>query len=161
MQFNEKDLTAATLTNLADFDFTPEMGAMYGGRPFPLRKGESLTANLTVVEHLATHLARQSLLRGNSTKETEGRALWNGDSITALAQTFIKKIGNIDAPKTLTKEEILLSNTKDFNESQVTEEPIAESGYKDKKEVVAELEKRGIAFDARATKATLEKLLVD
>jgi hypothetical protein len=137
------------------------MGAMYGGRPFPLRKGDSLTTSLTVVEHLAKHLARQVLLRGSSVKDDgsgNGRALWTPESIAQLAGTYVRKIGTIDKPAELTKEQVMMQNVETISASDIVDEPLT-TGYKDKKEVIAELEKRGIAFDARATKATLEKLL--
>lgn len=164
MQFTEKDTTAAIVTNTADFDFTPEMGAMYGGRPFPLRKGESLTTNLTVAEHLSKHLAQQILLRGSDVKKDDGsgngRAIWNPENLEKLSLTFVKVIGQFDVPKQMTKEEILLQNTKMLNTEtpDLADAPV-DAGYKDKKEVIAELVKRGITYDARSTKATLEKLL--
>lgn len=166
--FSESDTTAATITNLADFDFTPEMGAMYAGRPFPLRKGETISTNLTVAEHLAKHLAQQMLMRGAPTSDEEkkdpngggGRALWNPESITVLAAKLVKRIGNFEIPKALTKEEILTSNAVRFNEqAPELEKTIDATTYQDKKEVIDELKKRNITFDARANKATLEKLL--
>ena len=168
MQFTEKDLKVGTVTSLTDFDFTPEMGAMYGGRPFPLRKGESLTISLTVAEHLAKHLARQVLLRGAPAPSADGtgngRALWTEDSLAKLISTFVRVVGGIDSPKTLTKEEILLDNAKLAAQSGIMEEETSleenASTFKDKKEVIDELTKRGITFDARASKANLEKLLV-
>jgi hypothetical protein len=43
------------------------------------------------------------------------------------------------------------------NQTATTNDPVA---YKDKSEVIAELTKRQIKFDARKSKAELEKLLV-
>lgn len=166
MDFNTKDLTQVIFTNTTAVDFTAEMGAMYGGRPFPLRSGEQMTTNLTVAEHLGKHLARQVIMNkfpiiGDDRKQNDNRSLWNEDDLTAVANSFIKRIGEIEKPKVLTKDEILLQNTQIINESEIIDEPVSETGYKDKKEVVEELTKRGISFDARANKATLEKLLVD
>lgn len=189
--------TIVRFTNISDFDFLPEMGAMYGGIPYFVQAGKSMLCPFPIGKHLAKHLARQIILKQSPVrdevngKEVDGKGntvrLWNPQDIEALQGKMISDAYAEERPAPRTEAEIFKDKTdqlnKDFPKDPTPPSPgtiagedapntrgAAEEGqgaptggYKDKAEVVAELRKLEpeVKFDARASKAELEKLLED
>ena len=117
-----------------------------------------------------------------------GVVLWDTTKLDAVKLSYIKDLYTEQKPIKQSESEILLAKIEEFKRvygdklDQVTQSPVADdvapqSGntevntvptvgtdakgvYKDKAEVITELEKRGIRFNARSSKDTLEKLLV-
>lgn len=149
------------VTNISNFDFTPEMGAMYDGRPFPLRAGESNLYPYVIGEHIARHLARQIKLKDapvRDASELDGRGndqpLWsladeNALKAAIMSDSYTEEVST--TPKSAA--DILVDQANALNQQ-------GPSSYKDKAEVIKELTRRQIPFNARDTKANLEKLLV-
>lgn len=180
---NENDLKIVRITNISDFDFTGELGARYGGRDFFVPAGGSLLAPLTVGDHLATHLARQIMLkkapiRDESEVDGKGsdRPLWNEQSIEELKKKILAEVYEEEKPKEISKEEMLAKKVEELNKVIAptieeadgnidasgiipTDSTTSEITYKDKAQVIAELTKREVKFNARDSKANLEKLL--
>lgn len=204
-------------TNIADFDFVPEMGAMYGGVPYFVSAGKSMLMPLSIADHLATHLSRQIIIKKapiRDDKEIDGkgsdRKLWEPQHIVELKGKIVSsEIYQEERPAPTTPEQVLARKVEELNKAfppdviaaaakplatpevektttsigidtpapaaektitmsstapvtpivQVTP-PTGPIVYKDKAEVIAELNKRGLKFDARKSKADLEKLLV-
>jgi hypothetical protein len=171
-------------TNRTDFDFTSEMGAMYGGVPYFVPRGKSLLMPKPIAEHLATHLARQSFIQKapiRDEKETDGkgtdRPLWDTVALEKRKQMFLSDEYEEEKPTPKSDAELMAEKIKQLNStfdteaktegepqaltSPTTSDPVSAttSPYKDKAEVIAELKKRGIKFDARKNKVELEKLL--
>lgn len=156
-------------TNIAAFDFLPEMGAMYGGIPYFVARGKSLLMPLPIGRHLAKHLARQIMLQkapSRTEKELDGkgsdRKLWDARGVDELMAKIITEVYEEEAPKVLSEAEIQAKRIADLNKGEADDgQPGigSPSSYKDKAEVIAELKKREIPFDARKSKADLEKLL--
>ncbi len=154
------------LENIADFDFTPAMGAMYGGIGYPIKSGERLLFPWDLADHLAGALAKQIFLKRDRSASTYdpndktgglGAVLWNDDMIAEMKK---KMLGDpVLAPKEPNLSEAEKTQAK-VNELNKAEPEISTIGYKDKAEVILELQKKGIQFDARQSKANLEKLLV-
>lgn len=171
------------ITNRTDFDFTPAMGAMYGGVPMPILAGKSLLAPKPTALHLAKHLARQVFIRNapiRDDKETDGkgrdRALWTNDDIERTMAKFLTEEYEEEKKHKLSEVELLQAKIDALNKQFPQETPPAPkveenapveppkpddnpSGYKDKQMVIAELDKRGIKHDKRMSKENLEKLL--
>ena len=173
---NEKDTKIVRFRNIFDFDFTPEMGAMYGGIPYFVPAGGSLLCPLSLAEHLAKHLARHSIIQKapiRDDNEIDGkgkdRPLWDESVIAAIKAKLITEAYTEDRPTQRTEAQVLAERVKALNdafpvtEEAAKEEPVvsAPASYKDKAEVIAELKKRGITFNPRLSKANLEKLLAD
>ena len=182
---NENDLKIVRVTNISDFDFTGVLGARYGGRDFVIQAGKSLLTPLTVGDHLATHLARQILLRKapiRDASQTDGkgsdRPLWNEENLEELKKKILTQVYEEERPKVVSKEEMLAQKVEELNRAAAPDEDAdggnvdasniaidptdstsSEIVYKDKAQVIAELTKREIKFNARDTKANLEKLL--
>lgn len=93
-----KEAQVVRFTNVFDFDYTHA----YGGIPYQLRAGETILLPWVIGDHLATHLARQAIIRkapvrdendsdgrGGETKRSD-RPLWDDEAIKALKEKIIK-----------------------------------------------------------------------
>lgn len=169
-------------TNITDFDFTSELGAMYGGKPYFVAAGESLLVPFVLGDHLAKHLAQAILIRNapiRDARETDGkgsdRPLWDEQAIVELKGKIIKDVYEEERPTVLSEAEKMAKKVEDLNTVVAPEETpggnVDASGivpteiinsdvvYKDKAQVIAELTKREINFNPRASKKDLEALL--
>lgn len=185
---NENDLKVVRIKNIADFDFTGELGARYGGRDFFIPAGKSLLMPLTVGDHLATHLARAIMLKRSPTRteaEMDGKGsvlpLWSDEAVANLKKQIIEEVYEEERAPVQSEAERMHARVQELNKSEAAiaaEDSGAPSGgnvsaadivpvdeqtgpivYQDKSEVIAALEKKGIKFDARSSKANLEALL--
>lgn len=160
-------------TNVTNFDFTAEMGAMFGGVPYFVAAGKSMLMPMTVGDHLATHLARQIIIQKapiRDDKETDGKGsvhkLWDDKAIDSIKAKIVVQVSEEAAPVVQGEAARLAQKVQELNKDfppeanvNVPSETNVNSGYKDKAEVIAELVKRNIKYDARKSKATLEVLL--
>jgi hypothetical protein len=160
---NNSDYQIVKFTNITDFDFLPEMGAMYDGRPFFVKKGESMLLPLTIGNHLAKHLTQQIFIQRCDVSEKDttngvGKPLWVDSEYQAIKEKMLTNAYEEvkESPKSAT--DVLMDKVRQLN--QDTGEKFEAKTYADKAEVIAELNKRGIVFDSRASKINLEKLLV-
>lgn len=155
------------VTNISNFDFTAEMGAMYGGVPYFVPAGKSLLMPMPVGKHIATHLARQIMLRKAPTRddrEIDGkgsdRKLWDAAGVDELVAKIVTNVYEEQVAAPQSEAQILAAKVEELNKTTPPETTVSATTYKDKAEVIAELEKRSIPFNPRTTKANLEKLLV-
>lgn len=162
----------AKFTNIAEFDFTPELGAMYGGQPFFVAAGASVTYPYGLATHLAQALAKQILLKGDRSATTYdpkdpsgglGQPLWNEQSLQDLAARMVSDVNETPQERPLSEAEQVAKKVEEMNTfNRANNTPaIPDGGYKDKKEVIEALQAKGLAFDARKSKAELEKLLTE
>lgn len=181
---NPDEYKVVRITNRTDFDFTPEMGARYAGVPYMIPAGKSLLMPKPAAKLLAKHLARQVYLRNapiRDASQTDGkgsdRPLWTEESCLKFAEQFLSDEYEEEKKAPQTEAEIIKAKIEELNKltgSTVTFTPTAVTSteveadpvtatptYMDKAQVIAELEKRGIKFDARQNKASLEKLLTE
>lgn len=173
---NENDTRIVRIRNIFDFDFTGELGARYGGRDFPIPAGSSLLVPFPLGDHLATHLARQSIIRNAPLRdgsETDGkgsdRPLWSDQAIEDVKKRLISDVYEEEKAPVLSEADRMAAKIEELNsnfEPKADEEPVIDPTaspveYKDKAEVIEALKKRGITFNARSSKATLEGLLTD
>ena len=166
---NPDEYKVVRLTNRTGFDFTPEMGAKYGGVPYLIPAGKSLLMPKPAAKLLAKHLARQMYikkapLRDASELDGKGtdRPLWTEEDCLLLADTLLSEEYEEEKVNPQTPAEIIHAKIQELNkmiEDSPSENSAAAEGYMDKAQVIAELQKREIAFDARLTKNALEKLL--
>ena len=170
---NPNDFKVLELFNSTDFDFTPELGAMYDGRPLFVKSGERKQFPYHVGYRLAVNLAKVVLIKGAPVSDPDkvdpvGKPLWGEEGVQKLADSFItelymdeKPVVESETDKLMAKVDALEKLFKEKNETNPIEEGkvVSLGEYLDKQEVIAELEKRGIKHDKRSTKETLEKLL--
>jgi hypothetical protein len=181
---NESDYKIVRITNISDFDFTGELGARFGGRDFFVPAGGSLLVPLTVGNHLAMHLARQILIRKapiRDANQVDGkgsdRPLWDDAVIGELKNKIMAEVYEEEKQAPQSEADRMAAKVAELNKV-VEEAPEAKTGgnvdasgivpvdevnsavvYQDKAEVIAALNAKGIAFDARGSKANLESLL--
>lgn len=157
------------------FDFNGELGARFDGRDFFIPKGGSLMTPKSVGDHLAKHLAQAIRLAYNDTTVGEKgdgknvKPLWNDEIIAVLMKEMVSSVTTEERPQIKSEGQLMAEKVKELNQSAGTGEegdeaiPVSSEGdevtYKNKQQVIAELEKRNISFDPRAGKATLEALL--
>lgn len=172
---NPDEHKVVRLTNRTDFDFTPEMGARYNGVPYLIPAGKSLLMPKPAAKLLAKHLARQTYIKKapvRDASQTDGkgsdRPLWTEDECIRVAETFLSDEYEEERATPRTEAEIIKAKIEELNkliESTPTTTKDSDvvtgapDGYRDKAQVIAELQKRDIKFDARLNKTALERLL--
>jgi len=179
---NESDYKIVRVTNISNFDFTGELGARFGGRDFFVPAGGSILAPLSVGDHLATHLARQIIIRKapiRDASQIDGRGsdrpLWDDAIIGELKAKIMVEVYEEEKKTPQTEAERLAAKVADLNKVvapepvggnvdasgivPVEDSPSSAVVYKDKAQVIEELKKKNVSFDARASKSKLEELL--
>lgn len=179
------------VTNISDFDFTHP----YGGIPYNLPVGKPMLFPYAIADHLATHLARQIILRKAPVRDENAvdgrggesvrsdRPLWTDETINELKKKIMKDAYEQAPTPQLSDAEIMKQRIDELNRefpvtagaapsAQAPEVLISTDDgikavmptgevitYADKGEVMAALKAKGIVFDARKSRADLEKLL--
>lgn len=179
---NPNDFKVVEFMNSCDFDFTPDMGCMYDSRPIfgvsgfaGIKAGERISLPYHIGQQLAMNLAKQSLVRNAPPHDPKdinpvGKPLWSDESIEALKNSFITELYTNERPVAMSETDKLIAQVAELNKlvrenlpqiNQPADVQATSDGsvYKDKAEVIAELTKRGITFNARDSKAKLEQLL--
>lgn len=166
---NPNDFKVVEFHNSTSFDFTPALGAMYDSRPLLVKSGEKKQYPYHVGHLLARNLAKAVLMSKAPEKDLVvnpvGVPLWGEDALEKLKNSFLTELYDEEKPIMQSETDKLIAKVaeleKRFNEKSqepsVTPESV--NSFKDKAEVIAELEKRGIAHDKRKNKAELETLL--
>lgn len=160
------------MTNLDSEDFTHA----YGGAPFTVKAGETITFPYDVGVHLARHLARKLLIRGD-----KGSTVWNANDPTnnggngtpiwnqQTEETMIKKIlgqsYEVEAEKEKTEIEQLKEQIARLNEFRQTFDDAEEDGEADvalmnRKELFAEAKKLGLKFGVSDKNADIRKAII-
>jgi len=151
-QAEEAERRIVRFTNIDKESFTHS----YRGVSITVQAGESYVGRFPEANHLATHLARKMLSREAKSKfsKNEPVKLWTPDQVEELKKTILTPMGNEAPPAPPTPEEKrkqdLESIKKDFSPEPAP--PVT------KKDVIAELKKRGVEADI---KKTLKELLQD
>lgn len=181
---NPKDFQVVSFANLESFGFTPEMGCMYDGRAINgkngspgIDAGETITLPYHIGHRLATNLAKVAMVKQAPATDQPGVPtgvpLWNDTKLESLKNSYItdlyaeaKPIGMSETDRLMAKVEELKKFVEqnvplktDDSGKDINVPSTPQTGYSDKAEVIAELNKRNVKFDARKNKAELEKLL--
>lgn len=186
---NPNDYKVVAFHNSTDFRFTPDMGCMFDGRPINgisgeagIDAGESLTVPYHIGHQLALNLAKVSIMKNAPTVDAAGIPtgvpLWDDQRLLKLKDSYLKELYVEEKSKVLSETDKLMAKVEEYKKmvedlvvSKKEEAPAevvapvvqASTGpmtFADKADVLSELTKRGIKFDARKSKAELEKLIV-
>jgi hypothetical protein len=151
-----------------------------------INAGESMKLPYHVGHRLAVNLAKVVMTRRAPTVDPAGIPtgvpLWSSDGLEKLKNSFLTDLYTEAKPIAQTETQRLLAKVEELNKwkegieaerTAKSNEPKVEggvliapastsqsTGYADKADVIAELNKRGIKFDARQNKSNLEKLIV-
>lgn len=186
---NPNDFKVVSFTNKTSFDFTPDMGCMYDGRPISgikgigISAGESMTLPYHIGHQLAVNLAKLVKIKGAPLQDEPnnpvGKPLWSDDELARVKDSFLTELYSEARPAAMTETDRLMAKVEEYKKMvdqlistktadatvvpvetpNDTQTVIAPKTFADKQDVIAELEARGIPHDKRANKATLEKLL--
>lgn len=180
------DFKVVDFTNTTDFTFTPEMGCMYDGRPIfgitgapGINAGESLKLPYHIGHRLATNLAKMVMVKQAPMHDPSATAagapinpLWSEQGLEILKNSFLTELYSEEKPASVSETDKLMAKVEEYKkmvdtllENKITPNSVISSDtsnslYQDKADVIAELNKREIKFDARKSKAELEKLIV-
>ena len=157
-------------TNIDDQDFEHA----YNGQPFRVPAGESQHMPFDLANHLATHLARKILLKGDTGKNIfDPTDKSGGSGIKIFGETEERKLkdkilGNtyqVERPREESEVERLQREVSELNKfvkdnvpglKAVESTPIVgDNSYETKADVIAKLNSLGIKFDARQNKDKL------
>lgn len=89
--------------NSTNFDFTPELGAMFNGQGYPVASGMKKLLPYHIAMRLAENLAKAVLIKGaplhdpNATNPT-GTPLWGDEGIKRLRDGFITELYSESVP---------------------------------------------------------------
>lgn len=183
---NPNDYKVVSFHNSTDFGFTPEMGCMYDGRSINgangspgIDAGEKVILPYHIGNQLAINLAKRVLNTSpaatvDASGVPTGVPVWSKELLTEKAKSYLTDLYAEAKPVAQSQTDILMAKVEEYKKMvdtlvAKTETPKVEEtvetaapqsqGYQDKAEVIAELTKRGVKFDARQNKANLEKLL--
>jgi len=132
--------------------------------------GKSLLMPKPAAKLLAKHLARQVYIKkapvyGPSEVDGKGsdRPLWTEENCMKLADSFLSEEYEEEKKLPKTEAEIVKQKIEESNEllPETTSTETTPGSYMDKAQVIAELQKREIKFDARMNKTALERLLTE
>lgn len=161
------ELVICTIKNIADFDFTAALGAMYNGRSYLLKAGETLVAPEPAAYRMAVNLAKAMLIKKcppptigtGDDRQTLGS--FTDEDIEKIIPLIIIDTTREEAAPKLDESARIAARIDELNKRLNEMENVPAGAVGGKAEVIAELEKKGIKFDRRQSKAALEKLLVE
>ena len=171
---NENDVKVVTFKNISSLDFTPALGAMFNSRPIfgkveagKIVPNEELFFPYHIGRRLAINLAKLMLVRelpapehgkGDPSVTQKG---FGDEQVDNLVNLILISEYREEKPIKESETDILLRKFEELNKTveDLKGSKVASEGFKDKKQVIEELTKKGITFDARKSKAELEKLL--
>lgn len=171
---NPNDFKVVSFHNHTDFGFTPEMGCMFDGRAINSPKGglgigpgETITLPYHIGHRLAVNLAKAVLVKGapkDAPGVPTGVTIWDEAGLEKLKNSFLTDLYSEEKPTPQSATDILMEKIDGLNKAVEElkggkKEEKVTLGYQDKAEVIAELDKRGVKYDKRKSKAELEKLL--
>lgn len=183
---NPNDYKVVTFKNATDLEFTPSLGAMYDGRSIfgatgtSIKPGESIVLPYHVGNLLAKNLAK-AVMNGQAVQDKAGVptgvSLWDDSSLLKMQQSFLTEMYSEEKAAPMSDIDRMMAKVEEYkamvdkvlpesekvvpdNSSKENEETLEEvKVYSDKADVIAELKKREIPFNARLSKDNLEKLL--
>lgn len=176
MENTEFDFKVVTFKNISDFDFTPALGAMFNSRPIfgkakegCIAVGEELNFPYHIGRRLAINLAKAMLVKeipepvygtGDPAQHNSKLAFGSEQINAIVAKIFVSEYQE-EKPIKESETDILMRKFDELNRrvEELNGQKVSPDGFKDKQEVIAELEKRNVVHDKRKNKAELEKLL--
>jgi len=177
---NPNDFKVVSFHNSTDFGFTPDMGCMYDGRSINgkngspgIDAGETVILPYHIANQLATNLAKVMMTKLAPTLDPAGIPtgvpLWDVVKLENTKQSFLSDLYTEAKPVAMSETDKLMAKVEEYKlmveklipkDTESTNLPTSNtSGYKDKAEVLKELEIREIKHDKRKSKDELEKLL--
>lgn len=144
----------ATFTNIDVDDFSHS----YDGQTFFVAAGEAKVFPYSLADHLAKHLARKILLKGDKViamKDDQtgglGHPIWSEEAEIELKRRILGEVQTQTVAPEPTEQEKVAAKVEELN----TLTPVDPDTFISKKDVIAKLEAKGIPVDVRKTKDEL------
>jgi hypothetical protein len=175
---NPNDFKVVEFFNSTNFDFTPELGAMYDGRPLFVGSGERRQFPYHVGHRLAINLAKAVLIKGAplhdpNSRDPVGKPLWGEDGLKQMANSFIKEMFMDETPIVQSETDRLMARVNEleklFKEKQrdipmeapkekvMTVEEMVNTDFSGKEAPKEESEAPKVYLDKQEVIAELEK----
>lgn len=105
--------------NNTDFDFTPELGAMFDGRPLLVESGKRKQFPWYVGQRMAINLAKAVMVKGAplhdpTANNPVGTPLWGEEKIKSLASSFITELYQDERPIAMTETDRLMQRVAEL-----------------------------------------------
>ena len=152
---SELERRIVRFTNIDTESFTHS----FRGISITVKAGESYVGRLPEGNHLAKHLARKILAREKkkTVKQDRGVQLWTDDEVQKLKQEILSDVGEEAANERFTPEE---ARNKDTAQLADKYDESKQDSDVSKKDVIKELESRGIKVDeSKSQEELLEDLM--
>ena len=162
------------MTNIDKEDFTHP----YGGVPFTVKAGETITFPFDVGVHLARHLARKILIRGDKGATSwraddptnnggNGFPIWNAETEETMIRKILGESFTVESEREKSDIEKLQDEIKRLNDFRKTFEEDATTAQAtsgdiatmNRKELFAEAKRRGVKASLSDTNDAIRKLL--
>uniref|UniRef100_A0A6M3ILK2 Uncharacterized protein n=1 Tax=viral metagenome TaxID=1070528 RepID=A0A6M3ILK2_9ZZZZ len=163
-QAEERERKIVRFTNIDNESFTHS----YSGISRTVAAGRSFVGRLPECDHLAMHLARKILAREKKTTTKEGN-LWNNKEVDTMKEKILSPLGE-EGEESKSLEQIRIKDSEELEKrfqpkvNQIDEEggsnknnPVIVS----KKDVITDLEKRGVKADISKSKEELLAQLLE
>lgn len=113
------DAKVVEFFNNTDFDFTPELGAMFDGVPYQVNSGVKRFFPYHIGHRLAVNLAKAVLIKGAPLHDPNasnpvGTPLWGDEKVKALEASFISSAYMDEAPVALSEMERLHAKVREL-----------------------------------------------
>lgn len=136
----------------------------YDGIPYQIAAGETVPLPFPVGDLLARHLAMRILradkIKSDVDKQSKVLNLYTDDRVNALIAKIITKRVERSLPAAMTEGERMKAKTEELKK-ELGPEIDAQQPQVSKKQIIADLTKRGIKHDPRASREVLLQLIVD
>jgi len=157
----ESERKIMRFTNIDSEDFTHS----FRGISITIQKGHSYVGRLPEVDHLAIHLARKILSREKKAKmpanDSKGVQLFNDKEIAELKQKILSFVAE-EQPERVTAEQARKEDIENLeNKYEKKEIPIVTPDDVTKKDVIKDLESRGVKVDVSKSKEELLEQLME
>lgn len=105
--------------NSTNFDFTPELGAMYDGRPLQVDSGKRKQFPYYVAHRLAANLAKAVLIKGAPLHDPNasnpvGTPLWADEKVKSIEASFLKELYQDEKPIAMTETDRLMQRVEEL-----------------------------------------------
>ena len=130
--YDPNDYKVVEFHNSTDFDFTPELGAMYDGRPLFVGLGEKKQFPYHIGNRLAENLAKAVMLKGApahdpNDKNPSGTSLWNDVKLDKLKASYLTELYIEEKPISQSQTDMLMSKVAELEKLVKKEDKKEES----------------------------------
>lgn len=145
---NANDFKVVEFFNSTNFDFTPELGAMYDGRPLFVGTGQKKQFPYHIGHRLATNLAKAVMVKGAplhdpTSNNPIGTPLWGDEGLNRIKNSFLTELYTDEKPIAQSETDRLMARVAELEKQFQTKltkdnaEGVAKPAVQSVQEIVA------------------------